>query len=120
MTTSNFPAFRLVTRSLNFVDMIFVLRSICFAIVVMRSISNPVGWWVVESIYSCGGLVVSLPTVSVPGVTRRSGVGVGVGCGRGVLVGLGETTWFVDAEGPRTEVPVQTSRSQATGMISMI
>src|SRR2546421_9236969 len=46
---------------------------------VMRSTSKPVALFVVVSIYSCGGYVVSLPTVKVPGAIRSlGGVTVGV------------------------------------------
>src|SRR5947199_8021125 len=46
---------------------------------VIRSTSKPAGLLVVVSIYSCGGYVVSLPTVKVPGVMRcLGGVTVGV------------------------------------------
>src|SRR6266704_3101789 len=53
---------------------------------VMRSTSKPVALLVVVSIYSCGGYVVSLPTVKVPGVIRSLG-GVKVG-----VLGLGVGT----------------------------
>src|SRR6266699_4608018 len=53
---------------------------------VIRSTSKPAALLVAVSMYSCGGYVVSLPTVKVPGVIKSLG-GVTVG-----VLGLGVGT----------------------------
>src|SRR2546422_4831780 len=73
--------------------------------------SNPLGWLFFRN--SCGGLIGSVPTVSIPGVTRSwasilGGEGVGVWVGGTGVGGIG---------GRKSDVPVHTRRNQTTGTI---
>src|SRR6266516_3268252 len=56
----------------NFVVTTFTCRPMFLATAVMRSTSKPAALLVAVSIYSCGGYVVSLPTVNTPGTFKSS------------------------------------------------
>src|SRR5216683_4155847 len=87
ITTSKRLAARSSMMVSNFVVTIFACKPMRWATAVIKSTSKPTALLVVGSIDSCGGNVVSLPTVNTPGVIRSFGAAtVGVaGLGVGLL-----------------------------------
>src|SRR5579863_5743368 len=86
ITTSKRFADRLSMMVSKLVVTTCVCKPMRCAIAVIKSMSKPAGLLVVVSMYSCGGYVVSLPTVSVPGTNKSLG-GVTVGVA-GLAVGV--------------------------------
>src|SRR3989442_2572081 len=94
---------------------------------VIRSTSKPAALLVAVSVYSCGGYVVSLPTVKTPGVIRSlGGASVGVaGLGVGlvtVVVLLPHAASSRDriTRLPTSSMPNEARRSRVLGKADII